>query len=149
MALGAGPVRVNLEPAAAPEGVAGTLSERVKSLAAEKKLYLVLRGLRAEAQPGVLYHVYLDLPEGTPLEKGHPHYAGAINFFDATAHGDHEGAVEAKGMPKFYGLDVTSITKSLQQSGLLTEKPALTIAPSGTPAEDAKPVIGEISLVAQ
>ncbi len=149
LALGAGPVRVNLEPAPAPEGVAGALSERVKSLAAEKKLYLVLRGLRAEAQPGVLYHVYLDLPEATPLEKGKPHYVGAINFFDATAHGDHEGAVEAKGTPKFFGLNVTSIAKSLQERGLLTEKPALTIAPSGTPAEDAKPVIGEISLVAQ
>jgi tyrosinase len=149
MVLGPGPVRINLEPAPTPEGAVAPLTARVKNLAGEKKLYLVLRKLRAEAPPGVLYHVYLDLPQGAPLEKGQPHYVGAINFFDATAHGDHEGAVETKGTPKFYGLNVTSITKALQEKGLLSEKPALTIAPSGTPAEEAKPVIGEISLVAQ
>jgi tyrosinase len=145
MALGAGPVRVNLEPAPTTQGIAGA----VGGLSGEKKLYLVLRGLRAEAQPGVLYHVYLDLPEGTSPEQGRPHYVGAINFFDATAHGDHEGAVEATGTPKFYGLDVTDVAKALQTKGLLSARPALTIAPSGIPAEEAKAVVGEISLVAQ
>jgi tyrosinase len=147
--LGAGPVRVNLEPSAEPQGAVGTLDEGIKALEPSKKLYVVLKGLHAEVQPEVLYHVYLNLPENVTPDNGGAHYVGTINFFDATGHGDHGGAAPAQGTPKFYGLNATTVAKSLQTQGLLKTTPSLTIVPSGTPVGEAKPVIGEVSLVAQ
>ena len=60
--LGPGPVTVTLAPASAA-GEA-TLSVALKSLKPEEHLYIVLRDLKASEPPGVLYDVYLDLPQG-------------------------------------------------------------------------------------
>src|ERR1700680_330965 len=59
IALKAGPVEVALAP---PPGAAGTLVARLAAIKLGVKLYLVLRGLRTNEQPEVLYQVYLGLP---------------------------------------------------------------------------------------
>ena len=58
VALGAEPVRVTLQPTGAPV----PLDARVQALTPDRQLYLVFKNLGAEAPPGVLYHVYLELP---------------------------------------------------------------------------------------
>jgi tyrosinase len=147
--LGAAPIRATLET---PAGVASTsLADRVKVLPANKRLYLVLKNLRAQAQPGILYHVYLELPAGTAGQQGEQYHVGAVNFFDAVGHGDHQGApaAGAQGSAKFYSFDITDLAKSLQSKGKLSAKPVITIAPAGQPAAEAKPVVGDISVVEQ
>jgi tyrosinase len=151
VALGADPVQVTLEPLPEREGeVPVHLPNRVKSLEAERRLYLIVRDLRAETQPGVLYHVYLELPSGASREQLEAHHVGVLNFFHAVGHGEHGHGGEArKETERFLRFDITNLVKALQSKNLLRDKPTLTIAPVGRPAADAKPVIGEITLVEQ
>lgn len=146
-ALGARPVSVRLQP---PTGVPG-LADRVRALPPERRLYLTLRNLRAEAQPGVVYMLYLELPSGLNTRQATPYQAGVINFFEAVPHDSHGGHnAGAAGGPmatRFYSFDVTTLVKNLRDKRLLSNEPTLTIAPVGSPASEAKPVIGEISLV--
>ena len=65
IALGANPVSVTLEPLPDPDGTKPySLTARVKTSVAGRRFYLIVKDLRAEAQPGVLYHLYLELPSG-------------------------------------------------------------------------------------
>jgi tyrosinase len=145
------PVRVALElPPALGAAPAVPLADRVRSLAG-RHLFLVLKGLRAQVQPEVLYHVYLELPPGTVPQGEERHYVGTVNFFDSvglTGHEDHP--VAAAPVPdKFFSFDVTALAKDLLAKGQLSAKPALTIVPAGQPVAEAKPVLGEIALVEQ
>ena len=109
-----------------------------------------MRDLHADAQPGVLYHVYLELPAGASGQRMEAHHVGVVNFFNAVSHGaagHGHGDAAKKSTARFLRFDVTDLARKLQGQGLLKEKPTLTIAPAGQPAADAKPVIGEISLI--
>jgi len=146
--LSGAPVQVNFEAPPGPEAEQLPLSARIKQLKAGRRLYVVAKNLRADVQPGVVYHVYFDLPPGTTPKPGKrdPHYIGTLNFFDAH---DHEGGPEAAGMAKFRSFDVTRVAKNLQATKRLSTKPTLTIAPANQPEADAKPVIGELTVVEQ
>jgi tyrosinase len=147
--LGAEPVRVPLDPL--PEGAgleAVDLPNHVRSLAPGRRLYLVVKNLRAQTQPGVLYHLYLELPSDAARGQMAAHHVGVVNFFHAVGHGGHEHAAAAKkGTERFLRFDITDLAKKLQAQGLLKQKPILTIAPAGKPAAEAKPVIGEITII--
>jgi hypothetical protein len=67
---------------------------------------------------------------------------GTINFFNE-GHA-HAGASSHEA----YSFDVTEVARKLQSKGGVPEKPTVTIAPAGEP-EEAKPVIGRVSLVEQ
>ncbi len=151
--LGAGlaPTKVTIEPLAVKKGAKRlAFHERVKTLPADKHLLLILKNLRADAQPGVLYNLYLELPEGATGEKATPHFIGAINFFHAVHHDapGHKKMVQ-KGPERFYQFDITNLAKALHAKTLLTGSPTIMIAPAGQPAETANPVIGEISIIEQ
>ena len=83
------------------------------------------------------------------------HHVGAVNFFNAVSHGmgaGGHGAATKKSQPatatqRTLRFDITNLAKKLQANGLLNDKPVVTIAPVGKPADSAKPVIGEISIV--
>jgi tyrosinase len=136
------PVRMNLE-LRAPEAQKG-LQKHTQSLPPERKLYLVIKNLRANLHPETVYHVYLDLPAGTDPKNAQNYEVGTINFFNSVPHQGHSGAMETNTEKKFYSFDVTEKAKKVLQ-----EKPTVTIAPLGEPASEAKPVVGEISLVEQ
>lgn len=148
--LSRAPVQVSLAPPPGPEAVDVPLSDRVKRLPAGHHLYLVAKNLRANVQPGVVYHVYFDLPAGTTPKGGasDPHYVGTINFFDAK-HGEQGGGMEAMGTAKFRSFDVTQVAKNLLAKKSLSANPTLTIAPVAQPNAEARPVVGEITLVEQ
>ncbi len=111
----------------------------------------MLRGLRADVQPGVIYHVYLDLPEGTVPKKDDPQHVGMLNFFGTPHHHTRASAspVPNNLTPRFVSTDVTSVAQALAAQNALTQTPSVSIVPWGKPAEAAKPVIGEITLVQQ
>ncbi len=141
LALGRGPVRLELEHIATNKN--RLLSDELNALGTERSLYLVLKDLQTNAQPGVLYDVYLDLPESASTNEANDNYVGTINFFNA----DH--AHTGTASHKFYSFDVTEVARKLQSKGGAPEKPTVTIAPAGEPAETAKPVVGQVSLVEQ
>lgn len=145
-AAGPTPTTTAAPSAAAPSQPLG-LAARVAALPGNRRLYLVLRHLRADLQPGVLYHVYLDLPEDVEPTDEEAHHVGTINFFDAAAHGDHQAA--APQPEKFYSFDITAKAKELQERGQLTANPAVTIVPVGSPVSEAKPAVGEITVQEQ
>jgi tyrosinase len=155
VALGTEPVKVTLEPLPGPTGeVAAPMTAHVARLHAGKHLFLMVKDLKAAAQPGVLYHLYLELPDGASKEKREAHYVGGLNFFNAVGHAmpGHGGAAKKaaakkKGTERFYRFDITDLAKKLHAQGLLKEKPILTIAPAGKPAAAAKPVVGEITVI--
>src|SRR6266545_2133790 len=138
VALGAAPVRVNLRPTTA------ALSTRLESLSENRRLYLILRNLSAATTPEAIYRVYLDLPEGVPDDPLNSHYAGSFNFFDAAGHEEH-----AAHASKPYSYDITTVVANLQARGVLKPEHTVTIVPSGQPSAEAKPVVGEISIVEQ
>jgi len=146
--LGSGAVKVTLEAGPSAQGAtSATFADKVKRLKPGRHLYLIVKDLKAELDPGVLYHFYLELPSGTSPERGRANFVGTIHFFDAVGH-DHSSA--ATGDPeKFFSFDVTALAKRLATARKLGEKPTLTIAPAGEPAADAKPVVGDISFVEQ
>jgi hypothetical protein len=147
VALSDKPIHVTLEPQPEREGEEPIpIPARVKSLGAGRRLYLILKNLRTNAQPGVVYSIYLELPSGASREVSESHHVGTINFFDAV---DRDGGRGAKKRDRFVSFDVTDLAKELRSKGKLKEKPTLTIVPAGQPAAAAKPVIGEITLVEQ
>ena len=146
IALGAGPVRVALQPAGGAGAAAPRLSTRLAALPAGRSLYLVLENAMADAQPGVVYDVYLDLPQGAAATPASPYFAGTINFFAAA----HPMGAAAGAMPaRTFSLDVTGMAKGLAARGQLTGTPSVTIVPAGQPDAAARPVIGAVRLVEQ
>jgi tyrosinase len=152
IALGAAPVRVNVQAAAAPTAAPGAaapaapLAARLSALPENRRLYLVINNIKAEAQPETLYRVYLDLPEDTPpSDPLNSNYVGSFNFFDAVPHGDDHSDHVSKPV----SFDITNVASNLDARGLLKADHTVTIVPSKEPAADAKPVVGDISFVEQ
>jgi hypothetical protein len=139
--LAAGPVSVTLS---SPSGQQGTnLASRLGSLAQGEHIYLVLREMTTQQQPGVLYHIYLDLPAGTTTPgKDDPHFVGVLNFYNARSEASPD---------LFRSFDVTDLLRNLQKQGLLSDQTTVTIipSPSGPANASAKPVIGRIEVVVQ
>ena len=146
VSLTAKPARTTLQSKSATES-AQNVTERAGTVSATKRWYLMLRGLHAATQPGVLYAVYLDLPANASPAQYADHLVGTINFFDAVPHPGHESATVDK--TRFVSFDASEVVRTLREKKLLTATPAVTIVPIGRPAADAKPVVEEISLVEQ
>jgi tyrosinase len=149
--LGGGPVRVTLS---SPRTVGAAvppppLGARVEQLPDTSQIYLVIKNLRAAAQPGVLYHLYVELPSGAPPAVAEGHYVGSINFFDAVPLPDHEGHAAAAPdiAGKTFSFEVTDVVRRLRSEGKLGDSPSVMIVPAGTPVAQAKPVVGEIEIV--
>ncbi len=121
-----------------------TLSMWLNSLQHGERIFLVLRGLNAMKQPGVLYHVYFDLPADRNLLKDDASYVGTISFYDSVN-------VKTSDLDEtpFTSYDVTSVLKRLESRRLLSAPPTITIVPFGTPNPQAHASITRIELVVQ
>lgn len=140
--LGRTATKTTLAPLSGPQATV-PLGQRIERLPANRRLFLIVRNVVTDIQPDVLYHLWLELPANAPGAQAQEFYVGAIHFFDASHR--HEG----QGPDKFFSFDITDLARRLQRSGRLAQSAELTIAPAGTPAAEAKPVIGEVSVVEQ
>jgi tyrosinase len=138
--LGSGPVRVQLK------GEERTnLLQHFGALKAEEQIFVVLRDLSADSQPGVLYHVYLNVPEGGKPELPQDRYIGAVNFF-GSMHEGHDGGPTTR----FVSFEISRVLAKLKAGGMSAETAtSVTIVPSGEPSAEAKPIIGQIAILKQ
>jgi len=136
-------VELGMGPTAVTLGGPG-IASRIDALGA-RRLYLILRGLRASQPPGVLYHLYLNLPPGATPAGEDPRHAGIINFYAAQT-GD---AATADSNRMFYSFDVTEVARALRARGQLGGPITVTFYPVGSPDPGAKAVISRIELVEQ
>jgi hypothetical protein len=147
ISLGSGATRFILVPAKGTKAEEPAFASRLSALPPGRHIYLVLRNLSAPEPPGVLYHVYLDLPEGAQPGKADPHHVGALNFFQAGRLTDSGAHVATPS--EFRSFDVTAAGKTLQSRGLLGDPTTVTIIPGTPPSSEVKPTIGQIELVEQ
>ena len=73
--LGPDGARITLEPVQAPQ----TGSRGMPPV----EIYLILDGVTAAAQPGVIYGVFLNMPEAGSEADRRKHMVGTLNLFDA------------------------------------------------------------------
>jgi hypothetical protein len=131
--LGAQPTRVMLQPAAGVD-LAGHVEK-----AAERRFTLVLRGLAADRQPGAVYSVFLNLPEGAEPKADDPGFVGTVSFFGAPKSSDGTSR-------RAISYEVSEALARLQSASRLGGALYVTIAPGRAPAPDSRPTIAEIGL---
>lgn len=130
--LGAGPTTVTL---GGPE-----LAARLDALGS-RRVHVVLRGLHASQPPGVLYHLYLNLPAGAVPAGEDPRHVGIVNFYAAQT-----GPADPDRI--FYSFDATDAARSLRAQSLLRDGVTLTFLPVGSPAPEAGAGVSRIELTA-
>jgi hypothetical protein len=136
------PVRVALR---SPRGKKEKLSEQLLHLASRRRIYLLVRGLRCESQPGVTYHLYLDLLEGISPSADDLRRVGTVNFFSASS----SGRAVSDESESWRSFEVTALIEKLASRGLLSEATSITIAVFQEPEANSSPSIGSVALVAQ
>lgn len=81
------PVEVNSDRVSVPVDFKEQAAH-VKTLVAtpNRKLYVVLDGVEAATQPGVLYRVFVGLPDGASPDETSPYYVGTFSLFGMGVH---------------------------------------------------------------
>lgn len=154
VALGTAPVVVTLDLVRGTNeaAVKPTLLETVQKLPDSRRLYVVLRGLEAQAQPEVLYSAYIGVA-GKEASVTEENFLGTFSFFDALKLDHGDGGHAAHGADgdggKFYSFDATDVLKRLGADKSLGENPTVVIVPVGEPASAARPVVATIELQQQ
>lgn len=120
------------------------VASRINALGS-RRLFLILRGLRASQPPGVLYHLYFNLPQGATPAGDDPRHAGIVNFYAAQT-GD---AASTDADRIFYSFDVTEVVQALRARSQLRDPLTVTFYPVGGPDPGAKVVISRVELVEQ
>jgi hypothetical protein len=143
ISLRSAPVSVKL----AAKRAEGALSAAVRRLAPGQRIYLVTRNPHADAPPGVVYHIYLDLSPGARPGRNDPHYVGSLNFYAFT--NPAGSGISASGSGRFRSFDITRVAIDLEQRNLLSIDTTITIAPARSPLANANATIGQIDVVRQ
>lgn len=146
--LGSGPVVANLVPVGRP------LAAQLDSMPRGHRIYLVVRGLTAEAPPGTLYSTFLDLPARAHPARDDLRKVGVIDFYSARRPGaanapDAESPVNADAEKMFFSFDVTEQARALRSRGLLGARTTITLIPDAAPDPAAQARIGRLELVEQ
>lgn len=139
--LGGKAQRIVLSPASERLDVPRVaLASRLRALASNHALYVIIDGLTARGTPENVYNVYFDLEDG-PAAKGtsDPRYIGTLQFYGAVG-----ASVEsAKGS----AFNVTDLIRNLQLRNPESTVISVTLVPIGTPAKGAHPAVAGIRLV--
>jgi len=145
--LGSEPVRILLDPVPMAEGGRRDLSERFAELPNENRVFLVLRNLRTDIQPGVLYELYLNLSSTEDPEKHAAHFVGTINFFEAETSRPKKEMEEGLSN-RYYSFDITDVARRLGTVSRHEQSSSITFVPAGKAIKASQPSIGEIEIVA-
>lgn len=136
-------VRIPLKSVSRTATGEGSLVSRLGTLKGGRSIYLIVKELSAQIQPGVIYHLYLDLPSGAKPARNDAHYVGTLNFFNAPFDGS------APRSDFFFSYDITPIARKLRERKLLAGQTTLTVSPASAPDAGSAPTIGRVELVEQ
>jgi tyrosinase len=110
----AGATTATSVPVSAPTGPAARTEE---SLGPPPSTYLNIENIEGDAPPGVLYGVYVNLPEGESPDPDGPHYAGALSFFGIDSQSADDDDEEAAPHGLRHVFDITSLAAALSEQG--------------------------------
>ncbi|WP_189115784.1 tyrosinase family protein [Pilimelia terevasa] len=113
--LGAGTAQVRV-PMAAGAGAGLAVGEPQVTDGERRHVYLNVEGVQAEKHPGVVYEVYLNMPDGTDPVQADNFFVGHVTFFGAGKHADADGAHPATG-GMTHTFDVTGLVAHLKAAG--------------------------------
>lgn len=83
--------------------------------APEPSIVLAVEDIEAEAQPGIVWGVYVDLPEGAPDDVAELHHAGNLSLFGIERARHPVGDEQPHGLDLHY--DITEIARALERQG--------------------------------
>ena len=153
VALGATATQVKLNVTApSPAFAAAAVGGRVASVRPGGRVYLVARQLKAKAQPGVVYELYLDLPPNPTPQQKIDRYVGAINFFGSASHGDAHGRCRPMARSHRSRTNSSATTSRARPgpwrlAGLSPRSRCSRSSPGASRTPTAEPVIGQIELL--
>lgn len=138
-------------PVSEPTGPAARTEE---SLAPPPSVYLNVENIEGDANPGLLYGVYVNLPEGEPPDPDGPHFAGTMSFFGIESSTEDDEDAEEAPHGLRHAFDITSLVAGLSKQGRWdAEHLHVTFSPIGVEDEaalDVPPVkIGRVSVFMQ
>ena len=131
--VGAGPTEITLSLSRDGAGRQGSLGTRLRGIPATQEVYLQLKNLRAEVEPGITYNIYVNLPARSSAGTTDPHYVGTVN---------------TQG-PRDPTINVTERLKQLNAGSMLDERTTVTVVPAGRPATGAEVKIDRVLLLAE
>ena len=134
--LSADPVEVHLKSAQSAASIQAVLG----ALKPDEKIYLVLRGLRINRQPGVVFQIL----QGSLNEKrpSGENPMGTFNFFSVP-----ENTASATITTPDRTTRTFEITQTLRNLPSSAKELVITIRPSGAPAADSSPSIAGADVV--
>lgn len=117
--LGAAPKTVPVELGyEAAESIA--VLARAEAVPVEERIVLTVEGVQFDDRsPGVVYEVYLNLPEGREPDYRSDYYVGNIAFFGVGTHDPESGGHGAH--PADLSFDVTDVVRALRKRGEWSE----------------------------
>jgi len=101
-------------PVSAPTGPAS----RTEEIAGPPpSVYLNVENIEGEANPGLLYGVYVNVPAGEPPDPDGPHFAGTMSFFgiESSTEDDDDREEAPHGLRHVF--DITSLVAKLTELG--------------------------------
>jgi hypothetical protein len=138
-------IRLRPGPVVVPLMSAVPLSISAVTTSRDRHVYLLLKGVRAAKQPGVLFHLFLDAPPGPPPGDNDPRQLAVLNFFNV---------VPPTGLPirnagRDISYDITQRLQLMKDNDLLTERTTVTIISTGQFPRDAYPMLRRIEIAEQ
>jgi len=106
--------------------------------------YVVVEGLKVDRQPGVVYNLYLNLPDGASDAASSTHLIGSINFFGVMSSNMSDAAHSMSN--RFVSFDITPLVQRLGAQAVSGDL-HVTIAPAGTPQGEAQPTLASLKIV--
>jgi len=106
--------------------------------------YVVVEGLKVDRQPGVVYNLYLNLPDGASDAASSTHLIGSINFFGVMSSNMSDAAHSMSN--RFVSFDITPLVQRLGAQAVSGDL-HVTIAPAGTPKGEAQPTMASLKIV--
>jgi hypothetical protein len=134
----------------------GPASRTEESLGPPPSVYLNVENIEGEANPGLLYGVYVNLPADEPPDPDGPHFAGTMSFFgiESSTEDDDDREEAPHGLRHVF--DITPLVAKLTELGrwdpehLHVTFSAIGVEDEIASALDVPPVrIGRVSLFMQ
>jgi hypothetical protein len=137
-------LRITLSPKREPHR---QLSAELEEISADQRMYLVIKGVHANAEPGTLYHLYLDMPEHAPLKHRDVWHVGVLNFFGSVPRSRAGDTATEDSAWRSY--DITAMLRNLNLRNLLTDPTTLTVVRSREVEAQSDPTVNSAEIVIQ